>query len=164
MPADEEALPLTDRLERNWNLQLKKKSPSFAWANVRTFGHMMLPSFFLFLFEECFLTCIRPIFLANVIRFFADPNPDDYQFACWNAAGVVGCTLGYVMCHHPACYGSVRVAIKTRVAWCTLMYRKATRLNSSAFGKTTVGQILNLMSNDVGRLDEVRVAQIISSN
>lgn len=84
----------------------------------------MLPSLSAFLFEECFLRCVQPLMLARVIQFFANPNDQDYLFACLNAAGVVGASLFYILCHHPACYNSAHLAIKVRVAWCTLMYRK----------------------------------------
>ena len=84
----------------------------------------MLPAFVLFLFEECFLRNVQPLLLANVINFFANPTEENYMFGCLNAAGVVGASFFYILCHHPACYYGNRIAIKIRVAWCTLMYRK----------------------------------------
>ena len=66
----------------------------------------------------------QPLMLARVIRFFADPKGEDFKMACLNAAGVVGASLFYIICHHPACYMAARVAIKARVGWCTLMFRK----------------------------------------
>src|SRR5699024_8180664 len=137
--------PTPPSIPRNWNLELKRKKPSFTRATVRSFGHLMVFNFLLFAFEECFLRSVQPLMLVNVIRFFADPGPDRYLAACLNAAGVVAASLWYVLCHHPACVYCFRAAIKVRVAWCTLMYRKALRLHNSAFRKTTVGQILNLM-------------------
>ncbi|XP_027205501.2 ATP-binding cassette subfamily C member 4-like [Dermatophagoides pteronyssinus] len=145
---------LCNELEKNWRDELRKKKPSFALATVKSFKKHMLFSLILFLFEECILRNVQPLMLAKVIDFFARPSNDQYLWACLNAAGVVGASFFYILCHHPACYGSVRCAIKVRVAWCTLMYKKALRLHNSAFKTTTVGQILNLMSNDVSRLDE----------
>ncbi|KAJ6216249.1 hypothetical protein RDWZM_007406 [Blomia tropicalis] len=153
-PNSDESELLADKLEKNWNIELKKSNPSFARASVKTFGLYLLPTFILFLFEECVLRNVQALMLARVIHFFANPIDEDYLYASLSAATVVGASFFYVLCHHPACYLAVRVAIKARVSWCTLMYRKALRLNHSAFGHTTIGQILNLMSNDVSRLDE----------
>lgn len=40
-----------------------------------------------------------------------------------------------------------------RIACSSLIYRKALKLNQSAFVETSAGQIVNLLSNDVGRLE-----------
>ena len=38
-------------LKRNWNLELKKKNPSFMRATLKTFILQMFPPFLIFLFE-----------------------------------------------------------------------------------------------------------------
>lgn len=50
--------------------------------------------------------------------------------------------------------------VQVRTACCTLMYRKALRLSRASVGETHVGQLINLMSNDVARIDEFSVNSI----
>lgn len=51
--------------------------------------------------------------------------------------------------------GCLHLTMKLKVSICSLMYRKVLRLSKKAFNNITAGQIVNLMSNDVKRIDEL---------
>jgi hypothetical protein len=51
----------------------------------------------------------------------------------------------------------MRMGLKMKVAAVGLIYRKSLQLGNGAFFKTTAGQVANLISNDVNRMDKVNV-------
>lgn len=99
------------------------------------------------------------------------------------AAGISLSTISLAVLHHLYFYHVQRAGMKIRVAMCHMIYRKVTRytsvikrcplnsavlksnsylcrpkalcLNNSALAKTTTGQIVNLLSNDINKFDEV---------
>uniref|UniRef100_A0A674F3Y4 ATP binding cassette subfamily C member 4 (PEL blood group) n=1 Tax=Salmo trutta TaxID=8032 RepID=A0A674F3Y4_SALTR len=106
------------------------------------------------------VTMIQPVLLGKLIQYFESYDPDNMDAlyeACGYAAGVSLSTLGLAALHHLYFYHVQRAGMKIRVAMCHMIYRKALCLNSTALGKTTTGQIVNLLSNDVNKFDEVTI-------
>uniref|UniRef100_A0A8C7MYR0 Multidrug resistance-associated protein 4 n=1 Tax=Oncorhynchus kisutch TaxID=8019 RepID=A0A8C7MYR0_ONCKI len=114
----------------------------------------------IFTLIEEIIKVIQPVLLGKLIRYFESYDPDNMDAlyeACGYAAGVSLSTLGLAALHHLYFYHVQRAGMKIRVAMCHMIYRKALCLNSTALGKTTTGQIVNLLSNDVNKFDEVTI-------
>ena len=60
-------------------------------------------------------------------------------------------SLMYTIVHHTYFNGVYIVGMRLRIACSALLYRKALKLSNTALGQTTVGQMVNLLSNDVNR-------------
>ncbi|KAM4609455.1 ATP-binding cassette sub-family C member 4-like [Polymixia lowei] len=112
----------------------------------------------IYTFIEEAIKVIQPVLLGKLIEYFEsyDPNNETalYEAYCYVAAISVSIILLAVL-HHLYFYHVQRAGMKIRVAMCHMIYRKALCLNSTALAKTTTGQIVNLLSNDVNKFDEV---------
>ncbi|CAG2110434.1 unnamed protein product [Medioppia subpectinata] len=153
-PKAVDAQRICNLLEKNWRYECRKKRPKFWRALFWTFGkHYILP-FCVFLFEESVIRIAQPILLGYVIDYFSGVPAVTYQEACVAAAGVCLCSALFITLHHPMLVFSQEVGMRMRIASCALMYKKSLKLSRASLGKTTVGQIVNIMSNDVNRFDE----------
>nr|XP_020038730.1 multidrug resistance-associated protein 4 isoform X4 [Castor canadensis] len=103
---------------------------------------------------------IQPIFLGKVINYFESYDPSDsvaLHTAYGYATVLTVCTLFLAILHHLYFYHVQCAGMRLRVAMCHMIYKKALRLSNMAMGKTTTGQIVNLLSNDVNKFDQVTI-------
>lgn len=95
---------------------------------------------------------LQPLFLGRLLRYYSTVEvnlTDAYLYAF----GVIMCSAINVFVIHPYMMAILHMGMKIRVACCSLIYRKALKLTRTALGETTVGQAVNLLSNDVNRFD-----------
>uniref|UniRef100_A0A8W4FC45 Uncharacterized protein n=1 Tax=Sus scrofa TaxID=9823 RepID=A0A8W4FC45_PIG len=101
---------------------------------------------------------VHPVLLGKIISYLEYYDPSDsaaFREALAYAAGLSVCVLTWAFLHHLYFYHIQRVGMRLRVAVCHMIYRKALRLSNSATRETSTGQIVNLLSNDVNRFDQV---------
>ncbi|KAG9492165.1 ATP-binding cassette sub-family C member 4 [Eleutherodactylus coqui] len=154
---------LGEELQGYWEEELQKaqkegRLPRLTKAIIRChWKSYSVLGFFTFIEES--VKVIQPIFLGNVISYFEmdDPNDAALANAYINAAALSICTLLLAVLHHIYFYHVLRAGMKLRVAMCHMIFKKALRLNNTAMGKTTTGQIVNLLSNDVNKFDQVTI-------
>ncbi|KAK7083945.1 Multidrug resistance-associated protein 4, partial [Halocaridina rubra] len=129
------------------------KKPRLEKALFRCFGWEYGRVGLLAAFEECVLRIGQPLCLGGLIRYFNGEEGYTALHGWLFSSGVVMGSLLYIFSHHPFFWGTQHTGMQIRVASCSMIYRKALRLSKAALGKTTVGQMVNLLSNDVNRFD-----------
>ncbi|XP_011877731.1 PREDICTED: probable multidrug resistance-associated protein lethal(2)03659 [Vollenhovia emeryi] len=132
--------------------QKKVRQPSLTRVLIRCFGfHTMLYGIFMAVMEIV-LRVAQPLLLGQMLRYFNTMEVDKlYAYLC--AVGVIMCSALNVFVVHPYMMGILHMGMKVRVACCSLIYRKTLRMTRTALGETTIGQAVNLLSNDVNRFD-----------
>ncbi|XP_001843089.2 probable multidrug resistance-associated protein lethal(2)03659 [Culex quinquefasciatus] len=73
--------------------------------------------------------------------------------AYWLAGILVALTLLSCFCSHHSDLRQRLVGARMRIACCSMIYRKTLRMSKKAAGQTPAGYLINLLSNDVSRLD-----------
>ncbi|KAM9804854.1 LOW QUALITY PROTEIN: ATP-binding cassette sub-family C member 4-like [Neosynchiropus ocellatus] len=131
----------------------ESRSPQLARALIWCYWRSYLP-IGVFIFAEEIVRVIQPLLLGKLIGYFESRSSgsqvtDAYLYA----AGVSLSAVSMALLHHIYFFRVQRAGMKIRVAVCHMIYQKALCLNTSS--QTTTGQIVNLLSNDVNRFDEV---------
>ncbi|XP_024299663.1 ATP-binding cassette sub-family C member 4 isoform X2 [Oncorhynchus tshawytscha] len=159
---DDASQGLGEELQRHWDKEVRMaakelRMPKLTKAIVKCYGkHYAVLGIFSFTVEV--VKVIQPVFLGKLIQYFEkyDPNNMDALYEAFGyAAGVSLSTVALTVLQSLYFYHVLRTGMKIRVAMCHMIYKKALCLSSAAMGRTTTGQIVNLLSNDVNRFDEV---------
>uniref|UniRef100_A0A669EBL1 Multidrug resistance-associated protein 4 n=1 Tax=Oreochromis niloticus TaxID=8128 RepID=A0A669EBL1_ORENI len=158
---DFENLPIRS-INWYWNQEIQQaanelRPPKLTKALIQCYwkSYLLIGSY---IFIEEVIKVIQPVLLGKLIEYFESYDPANspaVSEAYIYAAGISLSTISLTVLHHLYFYHVQRAGMKIRVAVCHMIYRKALCLNSSALAKTTTGQIVNLLSNDVNKFDEV---------
>ncbi|KAI5269184.1 Multidrug Resistance-Associated Protein 4 [Manis pentadactyla] len=155
---------LGGELQGCWDKEVSRaekdaQKPSLTKAIIQCYWKSYLALGIFTLIEEV-IKVIQPIFLGKIINYFENYDPSDsvaLHEAYAYAAVLTACTLVLAILHHLYFYHVQCAGMRLRVAMCHMIYRKALRLSNVAMGKTTTGQVVNLLSNDVNKFDQVTI-------
>ncbi|XP_023383782.1 multidrug resistance-associated protein 4 [Pteropus vampyrus] len=155
---------LGEELQGFWDKEVLRaerdsRKPSLTKAIIKCYWKSYLVLGIFTLIEEA-LRVVQPIFLGKIIRYFENYDPTNSvtlheAYAYVTVLSV--CTLILATLHHLYFYHVQCAGMRLRVAMCHMIYRKALRLSNVAMSKTTTGQIVNLLSNDVNKFDQVTI-------
>lgn len=150
--------PLGDKFARLWEEEVAKaggkRKPSLLRVILRAYAGKCMLYGFVLLFMECGIRIAQPVFLGKLVEYYSPENNTIKQNEAYvYAVAVVLCSALNVFFVHPYMMAILHMGMKFRVACCSLIYRKSLRLSKTALGETTVGQVVNLLSNDVNRFD-----------
>ncbi|XP_074031109.1 probable multidrug resistance-associated protein lethal(2)03659 [Leptinotarsa decemlineata] len=146
---------LGERLEAAWQYQVKhKKNPSLikALCSIFLFEIFML---WIIVFAAEIIRLSQPMLISMLLTLYDENQVAENQKYLYIYSGLIVLSLLItVFLMHTFQLQIMQVGMKMRIACCSLVYRKALRLNKSALAETTIGQMVNLLSNDVGRFDQ----------
>ena len=150
---------VSDQLEIYWNKELKKSKPNVVRALGMTFGLRYFMYAMILLITECVAKTFQPLLIGTVVRYFTERegfDGEDNAQKAYLAAGAI-CISSIFETFGRNHYQLLvrRVALNCRTSLTMLVYKKILRLSKSSFEKTSVGQILNILANDLNRFDEL---------
>ncbi|KAF3706362.1 Multidrug resistance-associated protein 4 [Channa argus] len=162
--AEDKSERLGQELQRYWdqdvqNAAKEMRAPRLTKVIIKCYWKPYAVLGFFTLVEEV-IKVVQPVVLGKMIQYFENYDPDN-KTALYETLGYAAAlsilTIGLALLHHLYFYHVQRAGMKIRVAMCHMIYKKALNLSSSAMGKTTTGQIVNLLSNDVNKFDDVTI-------
>ncbi|XP_025993846.1 probable multidrug resistance-associated protein lethal(2)03659 [Solenopsis invicta] len=148
---DKECEAYQRRLEKSKSLK-KVKEPSLMKVLIKVFGFEVLLYGIIMAIFELVLRVLQPLLLGRLLHYFNSTDVDK-GYAYGVAVGVILCSAVNVFATHMFMMGIMHMGMKIRVACCSLIYRKTLKMTRTALGETTIGQAVNLLSNDVNRFD-----------
>ncbi|XP_070142244.1 probable multidrug resistance-associated protein lethal(2)03659 [Drosophila kikkawai] len=146
--------PLGKNLYDSWEREIKSSGgkPSLVRALLREFGWHFGFFGFVLLVGEVGLRTIQPFILLKFISYFTY-GLESIETAYLYAGGLILSTWLNVIFRHPTMCGLWNLSFRARVSLSSMIYRKSLRLSTTALGAATSGHVVNLISNDVSRLD-----------
>ncbi|KAK0081216.1 hypothetical protein PV326_007800 [Microctonus aethiopoides] len=119
---------------------------------IRVFGARFAFYGLIALLMEVVMRVIQPLVLGRFVQYFIDDNISVNEAYIY-ASCIILTAIINVIFESITWMEILHIGMKIRVSCCSLIYRKALKLSKIALNETTVGQAVNLLSNDVSRFD-----------
>ncbi|XP_050060625.1 probable multidrug resistance-associated protein lethal(2)03659 isoform X2 [Aphis gossypii] len=157
---DQKSSPLGDKLEKIWRSELANASsmnrnPKLLRPLIRMFGAKFILYGFLYFIIEIIFNMSQPMLIGELLAYFNHDNSKniDIKYAYLYSSVLICSMLMSTILLFFIYEEMMNEVIKAKAACCSLIYRKTLCLSHKTFGETAVGQVINLISNDVNRFD-----------
>ncbi|KFD58891.1 hypothetical protein M513_00054 [Trichuris suis] len=156
---ENDAANLTNGLAKHWRIEVENakssgRPPKLMRAVYSLEKRRFWSLGWMILIEEL-IRVLQPFFMGKVIRFFHADGGQTLTATCIYAAALSLCSFFFAISHHRYFYRMQIIGMQTRIACSGLIYAKLLTVDSAALRRVTVGHVVNLISNDVSRCDQV---------
>ncbi|CAG9767557.1 unnamed protein product [Ceutorhynchus assimilis] len=152
---EHESHRLGDKLEEEWKLErMHHAEPLLLRALWRMFRKDIILFGIILFVQEFILGLSQPLALGKLMQYYVPKQTTVTLQEAYCYAGLLIMSLFLsVVITHSYMLASLHLGMKMRIACCSLIYRKTLKLSKTALVETTIGQMINLLSNDVARFD-----------
>lgn len=96
----------------------------------------------------------QPLLISKLLSYYGPEGVGKDKSEAYLYGGLIVLIVFFsVLIIHNYQLKVMEMGMKMRIAACAVIYRKAMKLSKTSLAETTVGQMVNLLSNDVGRFD-----------
>lgn len=135
------------------------KKASLVRALFRAFGLRYFVANTVTFIGELGLRLAQPFLVGKVIHYLMQQPNDQFNMnkdqAIGYAAGIVITCFLYCTSKHRTCILLTRVGNNVRSSLSALLFKKLMKLSSTSMSQTDVGQVINIMANDLTRVEDL---------
>ncbi|EFA03656.1 probable multidrug resistance-associated protein lethal(2)03659 [Tribolium castaneum] len=152
-----ESKALADRMGLVWLKEKNKhRIPSLGKVIIKVFYREILFYACFLMIQELVIKMAQPLLVGKLLEYYApDQQNMTKNVAYMYASALIFFIFSNIFIQHSCFLGMQHLAMKMQVACRSLIYRKALTLNKNALMKSTVGQMVNLMSSDVSKFSYI---------
>uniref|UniRef100_A0A8C2B3Z4 Cystic fibrosis transmembrane conductance regulator n=1 Tax=Cyprinus carpio TaxID=7962 RepID=A0A8C2B3Z4_CYPCA len=154
-PSKDAADILAERLEKEWDREVAsgRKKPSLLRALARCFIRPFLLFGFLLYIGEATKT-VQPQLLGRIIASFDPVHEPERANGYFLAFGLGLLFIVRFLLLQPAMFGLHHLGMQIRIALFSIIYKKTLKLSSRVLDKISTGQLVSLMSANLGKFDQ----------
>lgn len=136
------------------------KEPDLLRALRRAFGAKWLWYIQATVIPEIVVRLAQPFMIQKIILYLTTSDPAEANFvsyseAQWYAYALIVASGVFAVSRHYAFLLSQSIGMNVRSALTVLIYKKILKVSKTSFKQTDVGQVLNVVANDLFRIEEM---------